>query len=421
MGGFAFDLSGDSPFIARSAYQTLGPDGVLLLARAGHLPDISERDIRDKSKTDGLGQFLACSQAMWLVVQCIARFRLGLFITTLELNTIAHVFCALITSVLWWNKPFQVQEPTLIHGKAARQLCAYMWMTSNVSATTLNIHDRWTEMESVSHRPDWNPRASESPEQPEPIYSVIAPSSKKEYDLSEGQRLPGSDFFVAGNSKRFYMATYFSEPPHIIDIRGKDRALPKVIHFRPLDAERWRLALAAMSNPAYNKVLPYTQDRRSFIVDRPANFPEGWFPEEWKRFTGFTWRECIPLAPVAAAYAGAHAIAWNYNFATPWERAMWRLSVFFLSIVFGLILICGTYSALREYFYKRRGKEPPSWKTGKGLHTFVVSIFLGPVVFCLIRWYPLARGYVVVESFIGLRYLPPDAYLVPQWAQLIPR
>jgi hypothetical protein len=293
-------------------------------------------------------------------------------------------------------------------------------MTSDISSTTLNIHDRWTEMESVSHRPEENPLAAENPKQPEQTDPAIAPSSKKEYGLSGGQRLPGSDFFVSGSSQRFYEKTYYTQPsrtqPNGTErVRGEDRALPKIIHFQPLDAERWRLASAAMSNSAYNKLLPYTQDRRAFIVNRPDNLPEGWDPTE-----GFTWRECIAFAPVAAVYAGIHAIAWNYNFATVAKRFMWRLSVLYLSIVFGLLLINGLYSALREGLYKWRGEEPQSWRECEGWHSFVVCISILPAIFCVMLLYPFARGYLVIESFIGLRYLPTDAYLVAQWTQVIP-
>lgn len=212
MGGFAFDLRGQSPFIPGSSYQTLGPEGVFLLAKTGLLPDISEQDIRDKSKTDGLGQFITCSQAIWLVIQCVGRFKLGLFITTLELNTIGHVLCALVTFILWWNKPFQVKEPTLIYGKDAREICAYMWMTSSISSVVLKIHDFHPELESVDYRPDQIPLTPDNNEEPsQTSTTTTSPSNQGEFNLSAGQRLPGSNFYVSSNSKRFFETTYYIE------------------------------------------------------------------------------------------------------------------------------------------------------------------------------------------------------------------
>jgi len=54
-------------------------------------------------------------QSVWLVVQSIARVKVGLPITQLELATIALVFCALIMYALWWNKPFGVEHTVAIY------------------------------------------------------------------------------------------------------------------------------------------------------------------------------------------------------------------------------------------------------------------------------------------------------------------
>ena len=71
---------------------------------------ISEEDIKDRSKADGLTKALALFQSGWLTLQCIARTAHGQTITELELVTIAFVFCAVITYVLWWHKPFDAER-----------------------------------------------------------------------------------------------------------------------------------------------------------------------------------------------------------------------------------------------------------------------------------------------------------------------
>ncbi|ORX97347.1 hypothetical protein BCR34DRAFT_167146 [Clohesyomyces aquaticus] len=72
MGGFAVDVS-KIEFIAPKRYTqfTLMTDGFLWVAdwALEHIPNISEAEIRDKSKADGLAKTLVCIQATWFCVQ----------------------------------------------------------------------------------------------------------------------------------------------------------------------------------------------------------------------------------------------------------------------------------------------------------------------------------------------------------------
>lgn len=54
-------------------------------------------------------------------------------VTLLEVNTLAHVLCALIILFLWWRKPKQINKPTLLRGRWVREIGAYMFMSSQVS------------------------------------------------------------------------------------------------------------------------------------------------------------------------------------------------------------------------------------------------------------------------------------------------
>ena len=101
-GGFAFDVksqhSTGAPQNARGFLPadlprrlTLTARGVALLARCGHLPDVSEEDIRDKSKANNLAKALVLFQTLWMLIQTIERLMAKLPVTLLEVNTIAHV------------------------------------------------------------------------------------------------------------------------------------------------------------------------------------------------------------------------------------------------------------------------------------------------------------------------------------------
>ena len=135
MGGFVFDTEDAEcpPYIAGSPRLILTAQGIAKLAEHGHLPNIPETLIADKSKANFVAKLLATLQASWFLVQCVARWKAHLTITLLELNTLAHVICALLMYLFWMNKPYDIHEPIRISGKWVRPLCATMWMFSHIS------------------------------------------------------------------------------------------------------------------------------------------------------------------------------------------------------------------------------------------------------------------------------------------------
>ncbi len=143
MGGFIVQLDDLSEnetrqFIPGDQCLTLSARGIAFLARCGHLPNIPEDDIVDKSKADGLAKSLVCLQAGCMVLQVIGRFLVDLPVTLLEVNIIGHVFCALVIYILWWHKPRLVHEPTTLRGDWLKPLVAYMFISSQISGTKRN-------------------------------------------------------------------------------------------------------------------------------------------------------------------------------------------------------------------------------------------------------------------------------------------
>ena len=150
MGGITFP---SSSLRADSGRLTLTTQGVALLAECELLPDIEREDILHKNKSDGLSNFIVCVQAIWIIVQVIGRLIMGLGVTQLEINTLGHIFCALIVYVLWWLKPRLVKEPTTLAGDWVGPLCACMNMSSRISGgrnTANKDEDRKTNPETSS-------------------------------------------------------------------------------------------------------------------------------------------------------------------------------------------------------------------------------------------------------------------------------
>ena len=145
MGGFA--MSTGSSFLPNDwTRAALTPKGLLfLLEQAPTLfPRTSHADIRDKSKADGVKKTVVCMQAIWFGVNVVTRLSQGLPIALLELNAAAHAICTLVIYAMWWDKPLDVEEPTLLGEskiEASDELMAFMWMASRCSTRGLRSCD----------------------------------------------------------------------------------------------------------------------------------------------------------------------------------------------------------------------------------------------------------------------------------------
>ena len=109
MGGIAVDEGESGSFIPEFRPVTLMPNGVLLLLKHEPqlLPDISEAEVKDKSKGSSLTKTIACIQATWFCLSCIARLSQHLPLSMLELNTFAHALCTIIVYILVSEYPLE--------------------------------------------------------------------------------------------------------------------------------------------------------------------------------------------------------------------------------------------------------------------------------------------------------------------------
>jgi hypothetical protein len=98
MGGFVVDVR---EIDDKHGYLTLTSQTLEECARRGKLFKMNESEITDKSKADVLAKGLVCLQVTWMLIECIARNIAGYPLTTLEVYTFVHVFCALVMYGLW--------------------------------------------------------------------------------------------------------------------------------------------------------------------------------------------------------------------------------------------------------------------------------------------------------------------------------
>lgn len=134
-------------------------------------------------------------------------------------------------------------------------------------------------------------------------------------------------------------------------------------------------------------------------------------------------------------FACIFILAWNFEFPTPTERLIWRISAVY-QIVFGLAGGLSIWYAHTVILPKQLEKielfeYPPkrqlsrlAWKL-RNIHpdrdphlTLPLRILLPNILFCVA--YCLSRAYILVEDLIGLRRLPEDAFQVVSWSKYIP-
>jgi len=112
MGGFLLYVDGEP-------YATLTPDELKDFIQEGSvdMPGISDADISDRSKGDGLSKGIATLQLGWFVLQFAVRSVQNLQTTLLEVDTLAVAALTFIAHCFWWKKPKDVGRPCIIHWK----------------------------------------------------------------------------------------------------------------------------------------------------------------------------------------------------------------------------------------------------------------------------------------------------------------
>jgi hypothetical protein len=121
VGGFVIKVDGvdgntvgQTETVSRSSLYHLTIFDILALSKHGlleQLPSISEEEINDKSKSDGLVRAIAIVQIAWMALQIIARASRRLAISQLEISVFAFASCAVVIYGLNWERPKGVQVP----------------------------------------------------------------------------------------------------------------------------------------------------------------------------------------------------------------------------------------------------------------------------------------------------------------------
>lgn len=457
MGGFAMDSStSEEPFLPGTRTRVaLTPDGLcfLLQHEPESLPDISEEQIVDKSKADGVKKFLVCAQALWFCLQCVSRLAQSLPISLLELNTFGHSLCTLLIYLLWWHKPLNIDEPTLIQDENLQPLFAYMWMTSRISSDGLKGYDIqggvrdefdgiWpyrnpdpADLEFGSAKITPSSSHIDIENEPDPSNSSTTSTSgemdytRAPYDWSWRRY---STSALRYRIIHWLMSQGLSTSKQLRPPAGLMTRNTAVDHFSPSDLKRWTLALQAV------KQYDLEQDMRT-RHQNPSGAGRKLFPRVKPRIDNIIYELSrielwLGLAVAGSLYGGLHLVAWNAAFSSKIEEILWRIaasSVALTGILVGPLVLWSRFAIADrgltgllkrnwEGQELRQSKKNRIKIWGEIILAALFLVFMCTLVPLLWFTYIFSRVYLVVECFKNLAHLPAGAYQLPQWSSYVP-
>jgi hypothetical protein len=431
MGGFAIDPSAEPNIfpsnIGKRRILTL--EGIELIFHFDPMliPDLSEFEIQDKSKASGLAKTLVCLQALWFCIQCIVRAVNHMTISTLELNTFAHAVCTLLIYFLWWDKPLDIEEPTLIRGEAAHPVIALLSVFQAGFHTKAHLisdrypsHGEFSEVPYVRKNADRvnvgfhnNPLHynAEIPRTPSRLPTTLLRHSREIYDAE----LPLKPGFTRGYLKQkvahgFYLTKIHNTKGFWQRVRkpafswlGTDDGggcylavdlSPELVHCLKLaECAQKKLAECAHTelSTSWNFYTVHRIENIAFIG----------------RLSKDTWSVIAGVTIAGIMYGGLHLTAWN---------ALLGVNSFYWRVASVIVAVSGPSVALPLLL--ERYMTPFSRCDKPIFNIFEISTFILLVAVTIICIG--ARLCLVVLCFIELRSLPASTYIVPQWSQIFP-
>ena len=415
----------------------LTAQGIALLAKCGIVPDVPEAEIWDKSKANGLAKLLIVVQAAWMLVQIIARLASRLPVTLLEVSTAAHVSvttslfptalanavscCLFLIYVMWWKKPYASGEPVMLTGPWVDMIGSYMYMSSDVSyVAEHDLSQRRKRARLLYTLLDSRPKCSELekvalriPKQPEvPLNAAVAAAPRQSFE-------PASETcakLVLERKQKEVSYGVNSEKAK----NWESGVLSEVQQPSQVTRNRWTLASAAVA--AFPELIEGSVfldhdngkcvhfKRRELVAAEIPNSPQN-------DILGVDNSQLVTLVmSFADGFWGAfHAAAWYNAFPTDIEAWLWRASSCYIC---GCALLSTGlyYTALKTGLEDKMDKAISSMRRLAWWQRLPIYIPLW-ILGCVFLG---ARGYLVVEAFVSVRALPPQAYVTPSWIQLFP-
>lgn len=398
MGGFALDSSA-TPVFGTEDRLVISPHMLRFLME--HAPDlicnIPETRINCQSKSDWVAKALLVTQLLFFAVSCTTRLAQALPLSLLEVWTLAHALGAIIVYAIWWKKPRDVVEPTLITGERAREFAAYFQVVYKLKmphATSVLDSDVVPEMAYLKMIPS-------------------EPSEDIETVLHEGQEkitlILGQSIQVEGHT--FTICTEQLDPDNRDSVEipycprdDQGREPDGSVSLGKADILRWQLftRTAARTGGIWHLV-----DDTKFFVKAGG-----------LRIQKSSESDSSPIVVVLfffvlTVYELPHLLGWNAAFPTPVERMLWHVAS--IVVVALPIIACG-YCSLDVTAEDEKSSRGTT--LSKLLNILDSTAMILTAVSLLL--YVVANMYLLVESLRQLSQLPDGAFILPNLSVYFP-
>ena len=413
MGGFVLDTREPISIADETTRFSLTPSGVLhLMQHAPHLiPNISLDALEDRSKVNSLSKAALVFQVLYFCVSCVMRRVARLPLSLLEVTTLAHALCALCTYAVWWTKPLDILEPTIITSEGAE--------VAEIAATLLMDSATCTELPGGIFHFTYSCETKflDIATKPKPSHTLVTMSKEQAHiALQLGQAVQIRDKFyslgknhnlhprwkrhiIFGRTGLPWYTRLQKNPPSAVLSRG--------------DIARWTLREHALERT--NQHAAHDDHRPPAVAGflRPSTTLGG--VSSWDVVFGERGYLLIAVCTgCTAMYGLPHILGWNVQFPTLAEQHVWRIAsvtlsvfpllllaslpaVFFVFIIF--LFSVGLFSNIIPESLFRGVLEPDS---GKGKETDHMPVLFNLVVPFGFMLYLLASGFLLVMSILQL-------------------
>ena len=423
---------------------TLSPKGVLACLGSqddelgGLLPFLSKDEIWDKSKANSLAKAIVCIQAIWFCAQVIGRLAQGIPISLLELNTFAHALCALLIYILWWSKPLDIQEPSVIdvgRSDAARNVCVMGWSglqgpVAHFRSVDLTGHGSWLGLLKRAWRAVGASRQGHISDSTLTCQVSNQPSTTKHRahaviaGLEKSLPLPQRPSEFRGLTlEQRNSCVWVSTFPPVFSVNGGER-IPSTsvcvsnawesIEVDEILMERLKVMEKLQTSSrwkAYEKalhpVLNINDKDHCMLKPRELNFTDSLMRHSFDDISPVSRNLVATFGIILSGflYGGLHMTAWgSTTFHTPLEQTLWIISCCTVALgglsTFLGIWVLDKVSNLHLAVYGVEVATILLW----------VSAPMGIVISLL---YFASRVFLLVEVFRNLAFLDPQVYQTP--------
>ena len=367
------------------------------LVRRGYIdaPALTEQDVNDRNKADGLGRTISVIQSLWFTISTLARINQGLHITTLEITTLAFVFIMLLTTMCWWRKPMDITIPIVIDVDESRATLATVLEEADAppvlyGRTPLSFLYRrewfmshfWRSyvglLRFIHLAPRRNtPRKAPTPrlDEAETEGGELGPS-RRVYHPSHKDHFSSIDFPIIEFMWELTLGGPFIMLYSCIFMSGWNNPFPTTV-----EAILWRVASLACLGYGAGGIVLVAWVRHSTKL---------------RKALGITHTDRQAQQTESTTHQSSAVEQGEKS--TKQRKSIWAR----------------TSRAVSKRCWWMRNLTPdqdPAMTIGAGL--WIVT-----TVMCFV--YSITRLYVLVEDVVSLRYLPPSAYQTVEWGNYSP-